>query len=109
MPSPKQLNGTPFMGTHTHGTAATKTITGVTGKRHYITDFLVATDKDGAVFTIKDGSTTIWQGIIEIGAGGNSVIHHSFIQPIYGSKGADIVIAIDGSARCDVNIAGFTI
>lgn len=97
------------MGTATHATAATKTIAGVSGKRHYVTDFTVATDKDGEIFTIKDGGTVIWQGIIEIGTGGTSVVTHSFQQPIWGSKGATIVIAIGGNARCDVNIAGFTL
>ncbi len=97
------------MGTHTHAIAATKEITAVTGKRHYVTDFTVATDKDGAVFTIKDGSTTIWQGVIELTTGGTSIVTHSFQQPIWGSVGAAITIAIDGTARCDVNIAGFTI
>ena len=106
---PKQAHGVPFQGTHTHATAATKTIAAASGKRHYITDFLVATDKDGAIFTIKDDTTIIWQGIIEIGAGGNSVVHHSFVQPLVITKGKAITIAIDGSARCDVNIAGFTL
>lgn len=96
------------MGTATHATAATVTIAAVTGKIHYVTDFMVASDKDGAVFTIKQGSTAIWQGIIEIGSAGMPVINHSFVQPIYGTVGSTIVIAIDGSARCDVNIAGFT-
>lgn len=107
--TPQQSHGTPFQGTATHATAASKEIAAVTGKRHYVTDFMVATDKDGAVFTIKDGDTTIWQGVIEITAGGTSVVHHTFQQPIYGSKGAAITIAIDGTSRCDVNIAGFTL
>lgn len=97
------------MGTHTHGTAATKEIAAVTGKRHYVTDFMIASDKDGAVFTIKDGSTTIWQGVIELTAGAPGIVTHRFQQPIWGSVGAAITIAIDGTARCDVNIAGFTI
>jgi|TARA_Y100000310_G_scaffold107269_2_gene105737 hypothetical protein len=104
----KQSHGVPFQGTHTHATAATKEIAAVTGKRHYVTDFTIATDKDGAVFTIKDGSTTIWQGIIEIGAGGTSVVTHSFQTPIRGSSGAAITIAVDGTSRADVNISGFT-
>lgn len=106
--TPLQAHGTPFMGTATHATAASKEIAAVTGKRHYITDFTVATDKDGAVFTIKDGTTTIWQGVIEITAGGTSVVTHAFQQPIWGSVGAAITIAIDGTSRCDVNISGFT-
>jgi len=106
---PNQQFGTPFQGTATHATAASKEITAVTGKRHYVTDFTVATDKDGAVFTIKDGTTTIWQGVIEITAGGTSIVTHSFAQPIVGSVGAAITIAIDGTARCDVNISGFTL
>lgn len=106
--TPKQAHGTPFMGTATHATAASKEISAVAGKRHYVTDFLVASDKDGAVFTIKEGTTTIWQGVIEITAGGTSIVSHSFQQPIYGSVGAKITIAIDGTARCDVNVSGFT-
>ncbi len=96
------------MGTATHATAASKEIAAVSGKTHYVTDFMVATDKDGAVFTIKDGTTTIWHGVIEITAGGPAVISHSFVVPIQGSVGAAITIAIDGTSRCDVNIAGFT-
>ena len=105
----KQSHGVPFMGTHTHATAATKEIAAVSGKRHYVTDFTVATDKDGAVFTITQGSTVIWQGIIEIRTGGTGIVTHSFQQPIWGAKGATITIAIDGTARADVNIAGFTL
>ena len=107
--TPKQAHGAPFMGTATHATAASVTIAAVSGKIHYVTDFLIATDKDGAIFTIKQGSTEIWQGIIEISAGGTSVVAHSFEQPIWGVAGAAIVIAVDGSSRCDVNIAGFTL
>ena len=103
-----KVHGTPFQGTHTHATAATKEIAAVTGKRHYVTDFSVSTDKDGAVFTIQDGSTTIWQGVFEISAGGSSIIHHTFKTPIVGSVGAAITIACNGTARADVNISGYT-
>ena len=106
---PKQAYGKPFQVTHTHGTAAVATEAAATGKRHYITDIMVSSDKDGARLLVKQGTTTIWQASLKTAATGQSILSHSFRQPLIGALGATVSVQIDGTTICEANIAGFTL
>jgi len=106
----RQSHGVPFRETHTHATVALATIAAVAGKRHYITDMAVSSDKDGAVVQVKDGSTVIWQmNLTNAVTGGPYIYWHSLVVPLIGSKGAAVSITIDGSSVCKANLAGFTL
>jgi len=87
--------------TATHATSAVATISGVTGKRTYITDICASSDKAGAIILVKDGSTTIWQDIV-----GASSYRFNFTTPLVGSAGADVSVTIDGTSGCKSNISG---
>lgn len=106
---PKQAHGFPFYVTHTHATAAVASNAAVSGKTHYITDIMVATDKDDAIMLVKQGTTTIWQASVETVATGNNVISHSFQSPLVAAKGALVSVQITGTSICQANIAGFTL
>ena len=105
-----QQHGRPFKGTHTHATAALVTVAAVAGKRHYITDIAVSSDKDGAVVQVLDGATVIWQmNLTNAVTGGPYIYWHSLVVPLIGTKGGAVSITIDGTAVCKANMAGFTI
>ena len=105
-----QQYGRPFSVTHTHATQALATKAAIAGKRHFITDIAVSSDKDGAVMQVKDGTTVIWQiNVTNAVTGGPYIYDHSFVAPLIGTKGAAISITIDGSSVCKANIAGFTL
>ena len=106
----RQNHGVPFRATHTHGTAALATIAAVSGKRHYITDIAISSDKDGAVVQVKDDTTVIWQmNLTNAVTGGPYIYWQSFVVPLIGSKGKAVSITVDGNSVCKANIAGFTI
>lgn len=102
-------HGVPFSVTHTHASAAIATKAAVAGKRHYITDIMVSSDKDGALLQVKQGTTVIWQASLKTAATGQSILSHSFQVPLIGAKGALVSVQIDGSSICEANIAGFTL
>ena len=104
MPTNKQLNGEPFNATHTHATAAVAAKAAATGKTHYITDAAASSDKAGSILLIYDGTTVIWQE--QVGAG-HCELH--FVNPLPGSSGAAVSVAIDGTSACKANIGGFTL
>lgn len=94
-------NGTRVSATATHATSAVATITGVAGKKTFITDVTGSSDKAGALVLVKDGTTTIWQDIVGVG-----YWQHTFATPIVGSVGADVSVTVDGTAACKSNISG---
>lgn len=101
---PKQAHGDPFQATDTDATNPTATIAAVSGKTHYITDISVSSDKDGAIILVKDGTTVIWQDIVDA-----NFYTHSFQTPLKGSKGALVSVEVDSTAAGKANIAGFTL
>lgn len=101
----KYANGAPWQDTATHATAATFTVTGVAGKTHYLSDLEVSSDLAGAIALVKDGSTVIFQ--LQMPANGN--ISHTFAIPLKASKGADLVVSVDGTSACKVNGQGVTL
>lgn len=105
-----EQQGKPFVVTHTHATAAKATKAAVTGKTHYITDIMVATDTDSAIMLVKQGTTTIWQASVPTTiAAGMNMIHHTFRAPLVAAKGALVSVEITGGSICEANIAGFTV
>jgi len=109
---PKQQMGSPFQATADNITAsaATCSIAGVTGRKHYITDIAAASDLDGATVEVLDGSTVIWQYVLGTVATGQNTIDHTFATPLWGSSGASVYVVVDGSAYdlAKANMAGFT-
>lgn len=105
----KQEFGTPYSSTATGSTGATASQAGTAGVRYYITDVSVSSDKPGATCQIKDGSTVIWQNIIN-GATGTTTSPYSetFSTPLRCSSGATASVTIDGTSSCAANIAGFS-
>lgn len=104
MPTAKQLRGKPFQSTTTHATAAVASKAATTGKTHYITDAAASSDKAGSILLIYDGTTVIWQEQVGVG---HCELH--FVQPLKGTFGAAVSVAIDGTSACKANIAGFTL
>ena len=94
-------SGTRVSATATHATAAVASITGVAGKKVYITDISASSDKAGAILLVKDGTTVIWQ--VQVGA---SNYEHHFQTPLATSVAALGSVEIDGTSACKANIAG---
>ena len=97
--------GKRFSKTASGTTSATATESASSGQIHYITDISASSDKAGAVVTVKQGTTTIWEAIIDA----NSSYEHSFVTPLAGASGASVSITVDGTSVCKANIAGYTI
>ena len=97
--------GKRFYKTASGTTAATATEGAASGKTHYVTDISASSDKAGAVITVKQGTTVIWEAIIAA----NGSYEHSFNTPLAGAVGALVSITIDGTSVCKSNIAGITI
>ena len=95
--------GKRFYVTATGTTSATATKAATSGVVYYITDISASSDKAGAVISVKDGTTKIWEAIT------NTSYNHSFATPLAGTKGALVSITIDGTAACKANIAGISI
>lgn len=88
--------------TATGSTTTTATIAGVAGVVQYITDISASSDLAGAVATVKQGSTTVWEGIL----GANSSYSFRFESPIASAAGASISITVNGTSLSKANIAG---
>ena len=97
-------NGLRFSQTATHATGAVATQTGVAGKSSYVTDISGSSDKSGALILVKDGSTTIWQDIVNAGN-----YRMNFLTPLKITAGADVTVTVDGTALCKSNISGFSL
>lgn len=97
------IPGTEWSVTATHATAATATKTALADATYYITDIAASSDKAGAIATVYDGTTAIWQ--LQVGA---THVHQSFSTPLRVTKSAACSIAIDGTSVCKANLAGFT-
>ena len=100
----KLANGNPWNNTATHATAATFTVAAAAGKTHYCGAVQASSDKSGAILTITDGSTTLFQ--VQVNAGNFQV---KFDIPIPSGVGNGLVFAIDGTSACKVNAQGVTI
>jgi len=105
----KLNRGEPFADTTTHATAAVATVAGVAGYTHYITDISGSTDKAGAILTVKQGTTTIWEVQLAATAAGNLAYSHSFNSPLVATKAELVSVTIDGTSVCKANIAGYTV
>ena len=99
MSSSSRQYGTPKSATHAHATAATATVTGVSGSISYICDVTASSDKAGSVVLVKSGSTTIWQS--QVGAG---QFNRSFDPPLACVSGADATVTIDSTSAGCANI-----
>ena len=95
-------NGLRVAATATHATSAVATITGVAGKKTFITDISGSSDKAGGLILVKDGTTVIWQDRVSSTAG----YSHTFATPITGSVGADVSVTVDGTAIANSNVSG---
>lgn len=97
----KLQHGEPFSATATGTTSAVATKAGVTGSTYYITDISASSDKSGAIILVKQGTTVIWQDIVNAG-------HYTrtFSAPLKGAKSALVSVTIDGTAAAKANIAG---
>lgn len=100
--SPNLLaSGKRVSATATHATSSVATISGVAGTSIYLTDVSGSSDKSGALILVKDGSTTIWQDIVNAGN-----YNRSFLTPLKITAGADLTITVDGTSLCKSNAAG---
>ena len=97
-----QQNGSRFSATATHASSAVATKTGASGITYYITDISGSSDKSGALILVKDGSTVIWQDIVNAGN-----YRMNFLTPLSATSGADVSITVDGTSLCKSNISGF--
>lgn len=96
-----RIKGVPVNATATHGTAATATISGVSGKVIFITEASASSDKAGAIMLVKDGSTVIWQ--LQVGA---AAFSQRFSPPLAVTAGADATVTIDSTSAGKANING---
>lgn len=87
--------------TATHASSAVATISGVSAKKIYITGISGSSDKSGALILVKDGTTVIWQDIVN--AGNYTMV---FLSPLTVTAGADASVTVDGTAACKSNITG---
>lgn len=85
--------------------SATATKLAESGKTHYITDVSVSSDLAGAVMTIKDGTTKIWEAVLPA----NGSYEHTFGTELAGTKGNAVSVTVNGTSVAKANIAGFTI
>ena len=102
-------NGTPFVVTATHATAAVASNAGVSGSTHYITDIAGSSDKAGSLLLVKQGTTIIWQVQLATTAAGINAFNHQFAVPLRAAAGALVSVTVDGTSACYANIAGYTL
>jgi len=90
-----ESSGTPL--TVASGTPSTS------GQRVFITDIAGSSDKAGAVLSVKDGDTVVFQ--VEIGDG---TFNHRFKTPLVGTADQTVKVEIDdGVEKVTANIVGF--
>lgn len=92
--------------TATGTTSAVATITGIAGRKFYITDISGSSDKAGAIILVKDGTTVIWQDVIN-----NTVPYtkdFTLSLPVP-TVGADISVTVDGTSASKANLLGYFI
>lgn len=104
MSSNKSQHGTPFSVTTSGTTSAVASQAGVTGSINYVTDIAASSDKAGAILTVKQGTTTIWE--VQIGA---TAFQEKLETPLISAIGALVSVTVDGTSLCKANIAGFTL
>ena len=97
--------GKRFSVTATGTTSATATKTASAGTTYYITDISASSDKAGAIVTVKQGTTVIWEAILDA----NTSYEHTFTTPLAGASGALVSITVDGTSVCKSNICGFSL
>jgi hypothetical protein len=90
--------------TATHATAATATKAGVAATHHVLTGIVVSSDLDGALCTVKQGTTIKIQFTIKAGAFTLPIPTHL----VFGVNTA-INIAINGTAACYANGVGYSV
>ena len=109
MSSTKQLRGTPFFVAVSHATSAVASKTGVAGTKYYITDIAGSSDKAGALLTVKDGTTVIWELQLQTSAAGFPAFQQSFQEPLGATVGALVSVTVDGTSLCKANLCGFSL
>lgn len=109
MATQRQEHGTPFAVAISHATSAVASKAAVAGLAHYITDIAGSSDKAGALLTVKDGTTVIWEVQLATTAAGINAFEQSFIQPLKGTAGNLVSVTVDGTSVCKANIAGFSL
>jgi len=98
-------SGLILFATAQNATSAVATLTGVAGKKIYITDISGSSDKAAAQILVKDGTTVVWQDIIR-----NTVPYtKDFIMPIPATVGNNVSVTVDGTADCRANILGYIV
>ena len=101
------IKGSPVNAYATHATSAVATIAGVTGAINYVTDISGSSDKAGALLTVKQGTTVIWEVQLASTAAGINAFSHSFQSPLPSASGASVSVTVDGTSVCKANIAGY--
>lgn len=96
--------GKRFHKTANGSTSATATVTGAAHQLALLNKITVVTDKATALLQVKDGTTVIWA--VPVNA---TVFSEYFPTPLPCTPGNDLVVTIDGTSACYVNIAGVTI
>lgn len=91
----------------THATSAVATQSGTTGSVTYITDIAGSSDKAGALLTVKQGTTVVWEVQLATTAAGINAFQETFASPIPSASGASVSVTVDGTSLCKANIAGF--
>ena len=106
-----QQAGIPFAVAVSHATSAValKAASTGTAQVNYITDIAGSSDKAGALLTVKQGSTTIWEVQLASTAAGINAFSHSFSEPLSSAVGATVSVTVDGTSVCKANIAGFSL
>lgn len=103
-----QIKGTPFSATATGSTSATATFSAPNaGSLLYITDIAGSTDKAGALLTVQQGSTTIWQVQLATTAAGINAFWETFASPLACPAGANATVTVTGTSACEANVAGY--
>lgn len=90
--------------TNQNATSAVATLTGVAGKKIYITEISGSSDKANAQLILRDGATIIWQEIIR-----NTVpyIKGFDLVSLPATVGNSVTVTVDGTADCRANVMGY--
>lgn len=96
--------GTPFSAAATGSTSTVATFAApTTASLLYVTDIAGSSDLAGAVLTVKQGTTTIW----EVQIGNTIPFDEQFASPLPSVAGASVSVTVTGTSLSKANIAGY--